>query len=68
MDQWVKIEHQRFQHLRENQGKLHVDWYCRLNDHMQQCQNLQNQQNGADAAAGIPIVLPSTYQDSLRNM
>ena len=67
MDQWVKIEHQRFQHLRENQRKLHVDWYCGLKGHMQQRQNLQNQQNGADAAAGISIVLPSIHQDSPRN-
>ena len=28
----------------------------------------KNQQNGGDAAPGIPIVLPSTHQDSPRNM
>ena len=36
--------------------------------HIQQCQNLQNQQNGGDAAASILIVLPSTRKDSLRNL
>ena len=35
VDQWVKIEHQRLQYLRKNQRQLHVDWYCRLHDHVQ---------------------------------
>ena len=68
MDQWVKIEHQRLQYLRENQRQLRVDWYRGLHDHVQRRQNQQNQQNGGDAAAGVPIVLPSTHQDSPRNM
>ena len=68
VDQWVKIEHQRLQYLRENQRQLRVDWYRGLHDHVQRRQNQQNQQNGGDAAAGVPIVLPSTHQDSPRNM
>ena len=68
MDQWVKIEHQRLQYLRENQRQLRVDWYRGLHDHVQRRQNQQNQQNRGDAAAGVPIVLPSTHQDSPRNM
>ena len=57
IDQWVKIEHQRLQCLRENQRQLRVDWYHGLNDLDQWHQNLQNQQNLGDAAAGIPIVV-----------
>ena len=68
VDQWVKIEHQRLQYLRENQRQLRVDWYRGLHDHVQQCQNQQNQQKRGDAAVGVLIVLPSTHQDSSRNM
>ena len=57
IDQWVKIEHQRLQCLRENQRQLRVDWYYGLNDLDQWHKNLQNQQNLGDAAASIPIVV-----------
>ena len=55
VDQWVKIEHQRLQYLRENQRQLRVDWYRGLHDHIQWRQNQQNQQNRGDAAAGVPV-------------
>ena len=65
VDQWVKIEHQRLQYLRKNQRQLRGHWYRGLHDHVQRRQNQQNQQH---AAAGVPIVLPSTHQDYPRNM
>ena len=68
VDQWVKIEHQRLQYLRKNQRQLCVDWYHGLHDQVKRRQNLQNQQNGGDAAAGILIILPSTRQDSPKNL
>ena len=38
MDQWLKIEEQRLQFIRDNQVQLHVDQYRRLMDNLEKRQ------------------------------
>ena len=39
VDQWLKIEEQRLQFIRDNQVELHVDQYRGLMDHLENAQN-----------------------------
>ena len=69
VDQWLKIEEQRLQFIRDNQVQLRVDQYRGLMDHLERRQQRLNAQNGnPDIRPGRPIVLPSTHRNSSRNM
>ena len=69
VDQWLKIEEQPLQFIRDNQVQLHVDQYRGFMDHLERRQQHLNAQNGeADVRPGRPVVLPSTHRNSLRNM
>ena len=69
VDQWLKIEEQRFQFIRDNHMQLRVDQYRGLVDHLERRQERLNAQNGnADVRPGRPVVLPSTHHNSRRSM
>jgi hypothetical protein len=62
VDAYVKTEANRLNYLRLNQSKLRVDLYSGLLDHIN---------SGTDLAGrlpGKPVILPSSFQGSPRNM
>jgi hypothetical protein len=62
VDAYVKTEANRLNYIRMNQSKLRVDLYSGLVDHI----NSQAEQEGL--LPGKPLILPSSFQGSPRNM
>jgi hypothetical protein len=62
VDAYVKTEANRLNFLRQNQGKLRVEKYTGLMDH------LNSEAVAQGLAPGRAVILPSTFQGSPRNM
>jgi hypothetical protein len=62
VDAFVKTEANRLNYLRMNQSKLRVDMYSGLLDH------INSPMEVAGALPGKPVILPSSFQGSPRNM
>ena len=69
VNQWLKIEEQHLQFIKDNQVQLHVDQYRGLMDYLERRQQHLNAQNdNADFRSDRPFVLPSTHHNSPCNM
>lgn len=62
VDSYLQVEANNLNYIRQNQKKLRIELYQGLVDHIE---NLAANQN---VAAGVPVILPSTFNGSPRNM
>lgn len=62
VDAYVKTEANRLNWVKTNQSQLRVEKYSGLMDH------LHSDAAAAGMAPGVPVVLPSSFQGSPRNM
>lgn len=62
VDSHLQIEANNLNYIRKNQKRLRTENYLGLHDH------LQNVAENENVAAGVPVILPSTFSGSPRNM
>ena len=66
VDDYVKVEAQRVAHQRQRQSELRVECLQGLHDHVNN--NVNNPNNDDHSVAGHPVILPSSFVGSPRNM